>query len=181
MSIAILPGLTREQFPKLLTEYGYRFGAEIGVEQGDHAVQLLRSWSGCLLLIDCWQVQDKQTYCDQAAYWTQADQEANYRKTLVAIRAFSVEAAKEVPDSSLDFVYLDANHSYSAVCADLRAWYPKVREGGLISGHDFVDSGDPFGVKSAVLEFIRELPVDLYVAPKEEWKTWFWLKGEMKG
>jgi hypothetical protein len=39
-----------------------------------------------------------------------------------------------------------------------------------------VDSGDPFGVKSAVLEFIQDLPVDLYVAPKEEWKTWFWTK-----
>ena len=182
---SILPGVAREEFPALLVARDYRVGAEIGVSQGHHAVHLLKGWLGFLILVDCWQHQDNKVYCDVAAGWTDPDQERNYCMTVESMapyadrvkvmRAFSVEAAKDVPDESLDWVYIDANHSYHAVCEDLQAWYPKVRSGGLISGHDFVDSGEPFGVKSAVLEFIQELPVDLYVSG-EEWPTWHFEK-----
>jgi hypothetical protein len=58
-----------------------------------------------------------------------------YNCTLV--RQFSVEAAKAIPDRSLDFVYIDANHRYEYVVADLAAWSPKVKVGGIVSGHDY--------------------------------------------
>jgi hypothetical protein len=181
----ILPGIDREHFPELLKEKNYALGAEIGVEKGDHALHLLKNWQGSLILVDCWKHQDPSIHCDSGAGITDQDQENNYQLTIkrtapfvgrVKIaRAFSVEAAKDAAEGSLDFIYLDGNHSYPAVCADLRAWYPKVRSGGLISGHDFVDSGKPFGVKSAVLEFIADLQVDLYVS-NEEWKTFYFEK-----
>jgi len=75
------------------------------------------------------------------------------------IKAFSVDAAKQYTDNSLDFVFIDAGHEYEDVKADLEAWYPKVKQGGIIAGHDYFDPADPEhgykfpGVKRAVDEF----------------------------
>ena len=49
----------------------------------------------------------------------------------------SVEAASLFEDGSLAFVFLDADHAYSSVVADIRAWLPKVSFGGILAGHDF--------------------------------------------
>src|SRR5678815_3056674 len=48
------------------------------------------------------------------------------------VRKFSADAAKDVPDGSLDFAYIDSNHTYDAVIEDLSIWTPKVRRGVLI-------------------------------------------------
>jgi len=57
------------------------------------------------------------------------------------VRKYSVEGAKEV-ESDLDFVYIDGNHKYSYVMDDLRSWYPKVKESGIIIMDDVVDELD---------------------------------------
>jgi len=49
----------------------------------------------------------------------------------------SVEAARRYEDESLDFVYIDADHSYNAIKADIAAWLPKVKQGGILGGHDY--------------------------------------------
>jgi len=48
----------------------------------------------------------------------------------------SLEAARMYLDNSLDFVFIDANHAYAEVRADIAAWYPKIKETGIIAGHD---------------------------------------------
>jgi predicted O-methyltransferase YrrM len=53
----------------------------------------------------------------------------------------SVDAAKAFPDQSLDFVFLDAAHDYESVGADIEAWLPKIKNGGVIAGHDIGWSG----------------------------------------
>ncbi len=53
------------------------------------------------------------------------------------IRMPSTEACKTFSDGELDTVFIDGDHRYSAVLADLKAWFPKVREGGLCLGDDF--------------------------------------------
>jgi len=78
-------------------------------------------------------------------------------------RTSSVEAAKEFPDNTLSAVFIDADHSYEAVKADLEAWYPKVKPGGLIAGHDF-DFEHPVsreGVIPAVREFFAGMPLEV--------------------
>lgn len=72
------------------------------------------------------------------------------------LKMTSLEAAKKFKDKSLDFVFIDASHEYEDVKNDILAWYPKVKEGGVIAGHDFyIDEYDWFpGVKKAVQEII---------------------------
>jgi hypothetical protein len=53
------------------------------------------------------------------------------------IRTTSLEASKLYPDESLDVVFLDASHRYEDVKDDIIAWYPKVKKGGIFSGHDY--------------------------------------------
>ena len=49
----------------------------------------------------------------------------------------SISASKKYEDNSIDFVFIDANHSYDYVKKDIEAWFPKVKNGGVISGHDY--------------------------------------------
>ncbi len=57
---------------------------------------------------------------------------------IVKIRKTSVEAAKDFPDASLDAVYIDAEHDEDSVREDIRAWRPKIKPGGILSGHDYI-------------------------------------------
>jgi hypothetical protein len=69
----------------------------------------------------------------------------------------SVEASKLYADGSLDFVMLDADHTLTSVRADIAHWYPKVRVGGILSGHDFSHYFP--GVMRAALEAFPRLQV----------------------
>jgi SAM-dependent methyltransferase len=75
------------------------------------------------------------------------------------VRMSSVEAAECYDDESLDFVFIDAGHMYADVKADILAWLPKVKKGGIIAGHDYhphlLDE-----VAGAVLEIFGEVPVE---------------------
>ena len=63
--------------------------------------------------------------------------------------------AVHIPDKSLDMVYLDAAHYEDGVLADLKVYYPKVKPGGIIAGHDYLNPD--YGVKEAVNFFIKYL------------------------
>ena len=68
------------------------------------------------------------------------------------IKSLSWDGAKNYEDGSLDFVFIDAAHDYESVTKDLNAWYSKIKNGGIISGHDYRQS---MGVYSAVNDFFK--------------------------
>ena len=84
----------------------------------------------------------------------------------------SVDFAKTIPDNSLDFVYIDANHSYACVMDDMTAWTPKVRSGGIVSGHDY----DIADVKKAVDEYIAKHQYELYITDDAVSPSWWFVK-----
>jgi len=85
-------------------------------------------------------------------------------------RGRSIEQAAKVADGSVDLVFLDADHTYKQVKADIEAWLPKVRPGGWLSGHDYNHNGpwkNKWGVAKAVNEVLGKPEVDAG-------STWFW-------
>ena len=67
----------------------------------------------------------------------------------------SVDAAARTADGTVDFVYIDGRHDRPCIDDDLAAWWPKVRSGGILAGHDYVMEG-PIEVKDAVDEFAAD-------------------------
>lgn len=70
---------------------------------------------------------------------------------VIPLQTTSLGAASQFEDNSLDFVHIDASHDYDNVLADIRAWYPKVKPGGFITGDDYVVNWG--GVIQAVKEY----------------------------
>lgn len=149
-------------------------GAEIGVAYGENAEKWLAHWTeGQLLLVDPWAQQDPSLYRDttglmnmQAAYEHAQHRLKRFGERAKFIREFSIIAAAQVADQSLDFVYIDGAHDYRNVLDDLNYWTPKVRRGGVIAGHDFywLDTAtDLCEVPRAVSEF----------AADKGWPVWF--------
>jgi len=73
-----------------------------------------------------------------------------------AVRMESVAAAAMYADNSLDFVFIDADHTYESITSDIQSWLPKVKIGGIISGHDY--NHPP--VKQAVHELLNVFGVN---------------------
>lgn len=75
-------------------------------------------------------------------------------KNVTKLKKRSLDAANDFEDHSIDVVYIDANHNYDDVIADLKAWIPKVKVGGWICGHDMCLDG----VAAACVDFLPMYP-----------------------
>jgi hypothetical protein len=160
----------------LLQELGYRiwFGAEVGVAFGSMSMSLLQQLPGLSLLgVDPYVPYDNddamslsKSQMHQVYMFTHGRVHTAFPGRFKLMRKPSLAAAARVPDEWLDFVFLDGDHRHDAVAADIRAWMPKVKKGGLICGHDFTP-GWP-GVVQAVKEAADTLKgfTQLQVDPK---------------
>lgn len=157
----------------LIIENNCKKVLELGVYEGWMTKRVLDHLKGEIIeeywAVDRWKTFDNPSYRDWAT-WGQEVWDAKYIKTctrmlyfpaLKVIRANSQQAATIFPDGYFDLVYIDADHQYEGVKADLVSWVPKVRDGGVIAGHDYLDR-DGRGkrsrceVKSAVIDFFGE-------------------------
>ena len=122
-------------------------------------------WLGCkLYLIDPWEDQDESVY-DESIH----DHNSDYQTMLLnlkdhsnryeIIRQYSTNAHSNFSKNSLDFIYVDGNHSYEGVKSDLELFYPKLKYGGVMMGDDYHQNdlekvfNFNFGVTKAVNEF----------------------------
>ena len=179
----------RHMLGNMLTSLGYTGeGAEVGVYSGTLSRFIYARWLGNKLhLVDRWketvgyhdicnQAQDIQDKLREQVY-----EIFNGNDDVNIIHAESLDAAKQFEDGQLDWVYIDADHSYKAVKADIEAWYPKVRTGGLVAGDDYIDSISEigtFGVKSAVDEFVAKNGYELKLSAdkKNPNRSWYFIK-----
>lgn len=165
---------------------GFR-GAEIGVYKGQLAGSLLEHFKTLhLIMVDSWHAAEKG-----GGYWRSGDgcsrlsqeqQESNYQESVIRtefardraqiIRNTSAAASSEVAQRSLDFVFIDADHTYSAVKNDILCWKDKVRPGGMLCGHDYDSPRDRrgiWGVRRAVDEFATAMRFDVAIGRGHVW------------
>ncbi|GMI44403.1 hypothetical protein TrCOL_g8310 [Triparma columacea] len=179
-----------EDFYELAKDMGLNgVYAEVGVCDGKSSMRWLSKFPmSKMLLVDSWDAVDA---------YTAEDGERNLQTTLQNLAPFpqdkyeilrmtSLEAAALVPDGALDFIYIDAGHSYADVRADLEAWWPKLKLGGILAGDDYYNgyvpaAGYTFGVKDAADEFFASINHRLYLTgfadPRESvFQTYYALK-----
>jgi len=151
-------------------------GVEIGVHDGDHALDMMENLPiKKLYLIDPWvSYKDYSESIGNLRKTTNALNERmevakkilkKYGDKVVFIRKFAEDAVKQFEDESLDFVYIDGNHQYEFVKKDLEKYYPKLKKGGIIGGDDYTSSPETelerFGVFKAVNEFFKKLKKEI--------------------
>lgn len=151
-------------------------GCEIGVDIGNHALELLKELNlKRLFLVDNYQRHKKYSPHFEA-YGIARERIAEFKDKVKWILWDSVTASNNVGKDSLDFVYIDGDHSYAWCLADCRLWWPKIKEGGILCGHDYVIGA----VKDATKEFSKEknlLLEDDKTGSSMDW--WIIKKGEL--
>lgn len=178
---------SRDEMPYILNALNLMGeGVEIGVKQGVFSENLLRIWKGGKLYsIDPWKYFPEEEYVDISNV-SQQIHDQYYAETIQRLKTFgkrsevmrytSKEASIYFEDRQLDFVYLDAQHHYKAVKEDIELWYPKIKKGGILAGHDYLDGTREegvFGVKSAVDEFRYSINLRLLLTDGKDGRSWF--------
>lgn len=157
-------------------------GAEIGVFEGHTSAVLLRELPNLQLwMVDRWQAPRPGDRYWQDPYMRQVPQQqmdlarqsahratefARDRRTVLI--AEQAAAAESVADASLDFVFLDADHSLEGTREAIDTWWPKVRPDGIVAGHDLDYPGFP-GVRQAVEEQAQRRGLSWERAPDFVW------------
>ena len=139
----------REILIRMIKENNYKTVAEVGTYKGEMAREIT---TVCNL--------DKYFAIDIRRPGELVKWISDNKKPIECIIKPSIEAAKDIEDKSLDLVFIDADHSYESVLQDIKAWLPKVRKGGILSGHDY-DYPKFWGVKKAVDELLKNVNLEL--------------------
>jgi len=177
-------------------------GIEIGVQRGENAREILLKWKGCneFHLVDVWK--PLKNYVDTAnrpigeqnQIYEQAKKNCNFPNIKIVFhKEFSSTAVKLFDDNYFDFIYIDARHDYTSVLEDLQIWWPKLKIGGVLGGHDFFDCAadknsdfcvqpdgsrqpDGYAVKGAVIKFAKEINRQILLTYMEPYRSYFLIK-----
>jgi len=163
---------TREELLTLIPQN--TTGAEIGVFEGEFSK----------LIIDAVQPQKFYMVDLFSGSMVSGDKNGNNMKTISLDESYnklteqyklndrvnvykgkSVDFFKEIADDSLDFIYIDGDHSYEGAKVDLQNAFYKVKSGGLICGHDYTPRFQ--GVVDAVNEFVSKYKFDLKITSED--------------
>lgn len=192
-----IPDCSRNDLPAFFKELGFKVGVEIGVYKGFFTKQLgevgLKVFG-----VDPWMpypgfdraVDDR---IERQEYLYHRAQRETRGLDVTLIRKISMDAVKDFEDESLDFIYIDGNHRLKYAVEDIMEWEPKIKKGGVISGHDYIKPNrakgikDSIQVKYAVDACVQALHIkDWYVLgsmdkkkgeKRDSYRSWMWRKG----
>ena len=170
----------------MITQFNYKIGVEIGVNNGENMFSLLDKGNKQLKMygVDPYKVQPDNTLYEQRINEEYNDESLNILKKQVLKESLkfpnleliidrSDNASKQFEKESIDFVFIDGDHSYESVKTDINCWTPIVQEDGLIMGHDY-NWGD---VARAVGEKFKEV----WILPNNVWAaSKVWLRDDRK-
>ena len=167
----------RRSIAELLGEVGYNYGAEVGVAHGKHALALFKTIPDLrLICVDPWKAFGRNT--DEKVELVYQDARKKLKdKDVIWKRKTSVDAAKEIEDGELDFVYIDGMHDFDNVMTDIILWTNKVKRKGIVAGHDFMFAPRE-GVVAAVLAYTQAHNVnELFITKdRKEPQSWLFIK-----
>ena len=192
-----IPDTGRNDFPKFLFDMGCRVGVEIGVDRARFGTKL------CEAGLKVYGIDPYMQYIewkDPNFYRSHYEEAVKNIQGLdyTIIKKISMEALKDFEDESLDFIYIDGNHTFPYIAADIFGWERKLKKGGIMSGHDYAfvignrEKQPPIvydgtHVKAAVdacayimrVERLYVLGKRFFVAgdiTRDKWRSWFWIK-----
>lgn len=189
-----IPNVGRKQLAELFHDLDFKLGVEIGVAAGVFSEIMMEANPGVELYgVDPYIKHDGYVDYQLASTFTKLENEAHSRLDRFGnfyhfIKALSMEALDKFEDGELDFVYLDGDHSFESVVADIAGWTKKLKKGGIISGHDFAHHGRP-GVNIHVVEAVLGYTGSNHIKPwfilgneakdqgliRESIRSWFWV------
>jgi hypothetical protein len=133
-------------------------GVEVGVDVGAHAEALLTYCPVALLhLVDPWPNPYCRGFCEGRL--------ARFRQRVAMLPGKSSAMAGAFELGRLDFAYIDQEHDEFSVASDLRAWWPRIRTGGVLGYRNYVGRGNP--LDRAVDAFIAENKIKAHVEAGE--------------
>lgn len=145
-------------FPFLINELNLKIGVEVGVDKAGFSKHILSKTNmEKYYCIDTWEdnfgSDYKPDYYDEDGdvRYNQAKsvlQEYLIEERAVMLRMKGVKASSLFTNESIDFCYIDGDHSLEGIFSDIKSWMPKIKIGGIISGHDYKD-----GPKSGMSDF----------------------------
>jgi len=178
-------------FPYLINELGYKSVIEVGTNVGDYSKCLLNACRS--ITINCIDSYPNgfgsEGYCDSSGDLRLEKARCTLKqylecKRVTILRMTSLDASFKFPNDSIDFAYLDGDHTLEGVILDLNCWINKVKKDGIIAGHDYKDGPNsgitdwqnkqlPYGVKTAVDRFCARYNYKLNVVGGRIKNFWF--------
>jgi len=151
----------REVLLELLPKNG--IVAEIGVNKGEFSQKILKiNKPQQLHLVDAW---DSERYHDGLRKGVESAFSAQISSGMVSIhQGYSTELSKGFPDNFFDWIYIDTDHSYKLTKSELQAYQCKIKQGGIIAGHDYTQGNWGKLYRYGVMEAVHEFCV------KENWE-----------
>jgi hypothetical protein len=173
----------RNELSKYIKKAGYKTICEVGVREGGNFRNMLKSNPDLAVAVDLWSPDDNinRSYGLNQEYWGGVyerfcESVADFKNVDIH-RGYSFDMVKNFEDKFFDFVYIDGDHSYEGVKRDVADWYPKVKKGGILSGHDYGNPGNKkltFKVAKAVNEFVKAKKlVNNFFTSREGNPSWF--------
>ncbi|KAL7537419.1 hypothetical protein ACHAXR_007809 [Thalassiosira sp. AJA248-18] len=141
----------RNDLGDIIQREGLKRGIEVGVQMAHYSAEILSRWHNCTEyhLVDLWGY--LENYIDRSNI-DQAQQDNHYADAMERVQPwkekvhvcknYTSNCASKYEDEYFDFIYVDARHDFKGVWEDLVNYWPKLKKGGILAGHDYVTNDE---------------------------------------